>query len=73
MSTFTAMTTLSKAEVKMEIFVTRRLAVTVSRRMLLMDNLMLLTIAMRRSFVNNRVLAVARGALLVNDGVLAVT
>ena len=73
MSTFTAMTTLSKAEVKMEIFVTRRLAVTVSRRMLLMDNLMLLTIAMRRPFVNNRVLAVARGALLVNDGVLAVT
>ena len=73
MSTFTAMTTLSKAEVKMEIFVTRRLAVTVSRRMLLMDDLMLLTIAMRRSFVNNRVLAVARGALLVNNGVLAVT
>jgi len=54
MRTLTAMATLSKAEVKIEIFVTMRLGV--SMRALLVDNLVLL--------------AVTRGTLLMNDGVL---
>ena len=56
MRTLTAMATLSKAEVKIEIFVTMRLGVSVSMRALLVDNLVLL--------------AVTRGTLLMNDGVL---
>lgn len=58
MSTFTAMTTLSKAEVKMEIFVTRGLAVGVSRGLLLVDNLVLLAITRGTLLVENRVLPV---------------
>ena len=65
MRTLTAMATLSKAEVKIEIFVTMRLGVCVSMRALLVDNLVLLAITRGTLLVENRVLLVDNWVLPV--------